>query len=210
MNGMTTKVVRVVGTAAVMIVSTVAVSVRAVQVHPAGTDSVPRVLWRDPGAVSTLDLSWPDESRFPRPMPPFLFEKEETSGTTAKVRVKDARGVEWSVKLAGSRNDTAEAHADVAAGRLVWALGYFVEPCYFVDGGVIGGVGALQRAQRGLTPDGHFRGARFKQHPKSGEDLNQPWTFRRNPFVGTRELSGLMILMTMVNNWDLTPDNHAV
>ncbi|HEX6465307.1 MAG TPA: hypothetical protein VFZ98_12670, partial [Vicinamibacterales bacterium] len=55
---------------------------------------------------------------------------------------------------------------------------------------------------------GVFRAARFKERPR--EATGDQWTFVDNPFVGTRELSGLMILMTMVNNWDLRADNTAV
>jgi hypothetical protein len=168
------------------------------------------VLWHDPGHVASLDLSWRDHDRFKPPVPPFRFVKEDMSGTRAKVHVEDASGVEWNVKLAGNWDDTAEVHAEVAAGRIVWALGYFVEPGYYVPGGTIDGVKDLHRASRGLTPDGLFRGARFKRRPKKEETTDVHWTFLDNPFLGTRELSGLMILMTMLNNWDLTRINTAV
>jgi hypothetical protein len=177
----------------------------AVQTAPA-----PRpVLWHDPGAIGSLDLSWSDQTRFTPPVPPFAFLKEDTSGSRAKVRVKDAKGVEWNVKLAGDADDTAEVHAEVAAQRIVWALGYFIEPGYFVDGGTIAGVKDLHRASRGLTNDGRFRAARFKEPPHS-ESTGDHWTFKDNPFIGTRELSGLMILMTMINNWDLSANNLGV
>jgi hypothetical protein len=167
------------------------------------------VLWHDPGPIASLDLSWSDTARFKRPVPPFSFVKEDTSGSTAKVRVKDADGVEWNVKLAGDPDDTAEVHAEVAAGRIVWALGYFIEPGFYVAGGTIDGVRDLHRAGRGLTPDGRFRAARFKERPR-GDATDEHWTFTDNPFVGTRELSGLMILMAMINNWDVSSNNLAV
>jgi hypothetical protein len=168
------------------------------------------VLWRDPGHIAALDLSWSQRAPVKPPAPPFRFVKEDTSGTRAKVHVKDANGVEWNVKLAGNWDDTAEVHAEVAAGRIVWALGYFVEPGYYVPGGTIEGVHDLHRAARGLTPDGHFRAARFKPRPTKEETTDIHWTVLDNPFRGTRELSGLMILMTMLNNWDLTGINDAV
>jgi hypothetical protein len=68
----------------------------------------------------------------------------------------------------------------------------------------------LRRASRGLTQDGVFRGAGFKDRPSHAETTGDHWTFLDNPFAGTRELSGLMILMTMINNWDLTRANTAV
>jgi hypothetical protein len=179
------------------------------QAHADKTPAARRVLWRDAGPIAARDLTWHSDREFKAPVPPYTFVKEETSGTVAKVRVTDASGREWSVKLAGNVDDTGEVHADVAGARLQWALGYFAEQSYFVGGGTISHVGTLRRASRGLTADGRFTAARFKLRPADA-DTKQTWTFRDNPFTGTRELSGLMILMTMENNWDLTPDNHAV
>lgn len=169
-----------------------------------------RVLWHDPGPISALDLSWSDRAEFPRPAPPFTFVKEDMAGSRAKVSVKDAHGRAWKVKLEGDADDTAEAHAEVAAVRLVWALGYFVEKSYFVEGGVIEHLGHLQRAARAVTPDGRFRGARFKERSPDLKSTKQNWSIDKNPFVGTRELSGLKILMTMISNWDLDPANLQV
>lgn len=177
----------------------------AVQIAPAAPV---QVLWRDPGPIASLDLSWSDRTHFRRPVAPFRFVKEDMSGSRAKVHVKDADGVAWNVKLTGNTNDTAEAHAEVAAVRIMWALGYFVEPGYYVDGGTIEGVTHLHRASRGVTPDGHFRGARFKVRPRA--QTGEHWTFAKNPFVGTRELSGLMILITMINDWDISSRNLGV
>lgn len=168
-----------------------------------------QVLWRDPGDIRSLDLSWADHVRYKPPAPPYTFVKEVTSGTRAKVKVKDADGETWNVKLAGDWNDTAEGHAEVAAGRIVWALGYFSNNAYYVPGGTIDDVGEIHRAARGLTPDGRFRGASFKERERDDKWVDH-WTFTDNPFVGTRELSGLMILMTMINNWDLNRDNSGV
>lgn len=99
--------------------------------------------------------------------------------------------------------DEAEVHAEIAAGRLTWALGYFAEESYYVANGIIDGVGQLGRAARGLEPNGRFRAARFEKRPADTVRTGERWSFDRNPFVGTRELSGLMILMTMINSWDL-------
>ena len=178
------------------------------QRHAPEPSAAQRVLWRDPGPIAALDLSWRDRTELKRPVPPFTFVKEDFSGSHAKVHIKDANKVSWNVKLAGSEHDTAEAHAEVAAGRIVWSLGYFVEPGFYVPGGTIDGVHDLHRASRGLTAAGAFRGARFKERPR--EVTGDRWTIFDNPFVGTRELSGLMILMAMISNWDLTPANTAV
>ena len=43
------------------------------------------------------------------------------------------------------------------------------------------------------------------------ERTGDAWAFGRSPFFGHRDLSGLMILMTMINNWDIDgPRNNAI
>jgi len=41
--------------------------------------------------------------------------------------------------------------------------------------------------------------------PKGGE-----WDWQDNPFVGTRELRGLVVLMVMLNSWDLKSSNNRI
>ena len=58
------------------------------------------------------------------PKPPFTFVEENLKGTVAKIVADDASGTTWDVKLAGE-----EAHPEVVANRLLWALGYPVQEC---------------------------------------------------------------------------------
>src|SRR5262245_38079124 len=90
------------------------------------------VLWRDPGDIGEKDLFWGVGSAERKPAPPFTFIREDTSGTRPKVLVHDASNVEWSVKFPGNSPDGNEVHAEIAAGRLMWALGFFVDEHYFV------------------------------------------------------------------------------
>ena len=168
--------------------------------------AAPPVLWRDPGPIGSRDLFWGSghESRAPRG--PFSFVDEDTTtGTNPKITVKDARGETWDVKF------DEEVHAEVAANRLVWALGYNVEDHYFVREGVVAGASGLGRAAKHLGPDGAFKDARFRWRNPAAPRTEEEWTLQRNPFVGSRELSGLYILMTMINNWDIMgPRNNKV
>lgn len=166
-------------------------------------ERVTRILWRDPGVISERDLSWNTDPANQPPRPPFTYVEEDTSGTTPKVLVEDANGTTWSVKLSGTPKDAAEVHAEIAAVRLTWALGYLVEKSYYVPEGRIEAVGKLTRASRAIGPDGGFSVARFEERPEHAVRTGDGWSFDRNPFIGTKELSGLMILMTMLNNWDL-------
>ena len=65
-----------------------------------GTDSAgAHVLWRDPGHIPSRNLHYGPGARHLAPRPPFTFIEEVKSGESPKFRVRDARGVEWSVKL---------------------------------------------------------------------------------------------------------------
>ena len=89
-----------------------------------------------------------------------------------------------------------------AAARLTWALGYFAEESYYVPRERLS-VRKLGRAAKAIGSDGRFQVARFEKRPAEIVRTGDSWSFDRNPFVGTQELSGLMILMTMINSWDL-------
>jgi hypothetical protein len=114
------------------------------------------------------------------------------------VSVRDRRGREWRVKWG------PEVHTEVVGTRLAWALGYFAEQTYFVARGQLIGAHDLRRAKACIGEDGAFEDGRF--------ELNEPnvvkhfdahgWAWHDNPFVGTRELNGLRILMMLVSNWD--------
>jgi hypothetical protein len=98
----------------------------------------------------------------------------------------------------------------VAATRLVWALGYLAEENYFVESGKIEKTGTLKRAAAVVAADGSFQKARFEREDPSMKDTQQTWSFKSNPFVGTRELSGILILSAALHHWDLKPDNTAI
>ena len=168
------------------------------------------VLWRDPGPIASRDLFWGTGSADRAPKAPFTFISEDATGTNPKIKVRDANEAEWSVKFAGTESHKNEVHAEVAATRLVWALGYLVEENYFVPEGKIEKVGALKRAASVVAADGSFRLARFEREDPSMQDTEHTWSFKANPFVGTRELSGILILSAALHHWDLKYDNTAI
>ena len=155
------------------------------------------VLWRDPGDVAHLDFRYGIGGRAREPRPPFRFLKEDLSGSNPKVQVRDARGAVWSVKW------SEEARPEVFASRLAWACGYIAQPEYFVPSGRILGAGNLKRAARNLAADGAFRDARFQLRTKAPKFLTEySWSWINNPFIGTRELNGLKIVMMLLSEWD--------
>lgn len=160
------------------------------------SDRIP-VLWIDPGPIAARDLAWGNGAAERAPKPPFTFVEEDTDGTQPKVIVRDAAGREWTAKFGD------EVHSGIAANRLVWALGYVTDEMYFVDRGTISGVTGLKQAANALGPGGAFTNASFRLRDARAERAAERWTFAQNPFAGSKELSGLAILMTMLGNWDI-------
>ena len=155
------------------------------------------VLWKDPGNIAALDLLWGKGAAERAPKGPFTFLREDTGGVQPKIDVRDASGREWDVKFG------EEVHAEIAANRLVWALGYVAEEMYFVPNGTITGMKDPGKFKDFVTPDGAFTRASFRLRGDGSKRAEDRWTFEKNPFVDTPELSGLAILMTMLCNWDI-------
>ena len=161
------------------------------------------VLWRDPGDVASRDLFYGPGSAEQAPAPPFTFVEEVKTGESPKFKVRDARGVEWGVKLG------PEAQSETVSTRLVWAVGYFAEEAYYFDRVRVEGVsGRLSRGREYVTGS-YVRGARFE--PRRGDVREGPeWSWRDSPFEGTREMSGLKVLMILLNNFDARKGNNHV
>jgi hypothetical protein len=156
------------------------------------------VIWRDPGPAESLDLAGGPGGRDGVPASPFRFVEEHGTGTFPCVSVRDARGRLWRVKWGD------EVHTEAFAARLAWSAGYFVEVNYFVPSGRIEDADTLQRAGRYIGPDGSFQNARFElDEPGVVKHFDEhSWAWNDNPFVGTRELNGLKIVMMLLSNWD--------
>jgi hypothetical protein len=161
-------------------------------------------LFQDRGDVSSLDLFWGMGNEEQAPKPPFTFDKEDSSGTNPKVKVTDANGIKWNVKFA------EEVHAEVACSRIVWACGYMVEESYFVASGQITGVKGLDRAKPYIGKDGSFKNAMFEKRAQNVARRNKPWSWISNPFSNTKEFSGLVMLVMLLNNWDTKETNNEV
>jgi hypothetical protein len=161
------------------------------------------VLWRAPDDLPARDLFLgpggeamrPDTSRV-------TFVKEEKGGFSKKYRVRDGAGREWVAKLG------KEAQAETAAVRLVWAVGYSTEVNYLAPCVAIGGApdpGKEFERCRG----GGFANVRFEARPENVKRLDE-WKWSENPFVNTKELQGLVVMMSLLNNWDIKDSNNKV
>ena len=166
------------------------------KVAPGVTRTALPAIWKNPGAVEKLDFVGGPGGRGRAPKPPFIFVEDDPDGSSPKVKVRDARGVLWSVKWG------PEAKAENFASRLAWAAGYFITPIYFVPRGKIQGATGLKRAKDFVGEDGSFTDARFQLRDPRMKLLERSWAWNENPFVGTRQLNGLKIVMMLTSNWD--------
>jgi hypothetical protein len=163
------------------------------------------VLWRDPGAVADLDLVQGPGGANGAPRPPFRFIEEHLSGSQPCVSVTDANGRCWRVKWGD------EVRSENFAVRLAWACGYFAETTYFLPSGTIEGATNLQRAKACIGPDCRFADARFELDDPAVRKFfeEHSWAWNDNPFLGTRELQGLKVIVMLLSDWD-TKDRRDV
>ena len=80
---------------------------------------------------------------------------------------------------------------------LLWAIGFYQPPVYYVPKWRI-----TSGDETGDQPEARFRleQPNWKKHGT--------WAWRDNPFVGTRELRGLVVMMAILNSWDLKTSNN--
>ncbi len=161
------------------------------------------VLWRDPGDVASLDLRYGPGAAHLAPVPPYTFIEEDKGGESPKFEVRDARGVKWVVKLG------EEAQTETVATRLVWAAGYFAEESYYFDSIRVRQMKKLSRGEEFIDRRGVIHGVRFEPR-RAGVARGDTWDWRKNHFEGTQELSGLKILMILLNNYDARAENNTI
>ena len=171
---------------------------RIKQAGPRPLSSVRHVLWRDPGDVATRDFRHGPGGTDFTPHPPFTFIEEHGSGSQPCVSVHDGRGRRWRVKWG------EEVRSETFTVRFVWAVGYFAEITHFVREGTIAGAKDLQRARSCIDEQCGFKDARFEIDDPEVKKLFEEhgWSWNDNPFLGTRELQGLKILVMLLSNWD--------
>ncbi len=157
-------------------------------------EAMPRgtpVLWQEPADIATRDLHAGPGGEAMRPdLSRVTFIKEETGGFSTKYRVKDGAGREWVAKV------SSEAQSEAAAVRLLWAVGYYTEVNYLAP-------------RVNIIGKGVFENVRFEARPSYVKRLDE-WKWSKNPFVGTKELQGLIVMMALFNNWDIKDSNNKI
>jgi hypothetical protein len=166
---------------------------------PAGTP----VLWRAPDDLPARDLFLGPGGEAMRPdLSRVTFLKVEEGGYSTKYRVRDGAGRVWVAKVG------KEAQAETAAVRLVWAVGYATEVNYLVPCLRIEGVPNPGKEVE-TCGGGGFSNVRLEARPEGVRRLDE-WKWSENPFAGSKELQGLVVMMALVNNWDIKDENNKI
>jgi hypothetical protein len=162
-------------------------------------------IWREPLLSDATDLRYGPAGADGVPVPPFQFVEEHFTGSQPCVGVRDARDRLWRVKWGH------EVKPEAFAVRVAAACGYFAEVTHYVPAGTITGLKELARARQCIGADGAFTDARFELEDRGVRMLfgEHSWSWNDNPFVGTKQLSGLKILTMLLANWD-TKDRRDV
>jgi hypothetical protein len=162
-------------------------------------------IWREPSLSDATDLRFGPGGAEGVPVPPFTFVEEHFTGSQPCVGVRDARDRLWRVKWGH------EAKPESFAVRVAHACGYFAEVTHFVAAGSITDLTELARARQCIADDGSFTDARFELEDRRVRMLfdEHSWSWDDNPFVGTKQLSGLKIVTMLLSNWD-TKDRRDV
>jgi hypothetical protein len=155
-------------------------------------------LWVDPG-TETRDLFWGIGGK--RYAPPkdatYRFVSKDETGFSISYDVTSPDGTEWSAKIG------PEAQTEVVVSRILWGLGYHQPPVYYLPSwnlAVGKGDGELKKESE----------ARFRPKIPNLKRSEEYWEWQDNPFVGTRPLNGLLVVLLMVNSTDLKNDNNSI
>lgn len=177
---------------------TVACGGRTVLVTPRATptQAVLAQLRLDPGN-ETRDLFWGVGGRqyAPPPDATYMLKAKDETGFSVSYDVIGPDGVEWSAKIG------PEAQTEVVVSRILWGLGYHQPPIYYLPS---------WRLDGGNREPTVVSEARFRPKLENFVRADEEWKWADNPFRGTRELKGLLVVLLMLNSTDLKDSNNSV
>jgi hypothetical protein len=163
---------------------------------PAGGPAAPMAeLWVDPGDTPR-DLFWGvgGEKLAPPKDAVYRMLAKDDTGFSVSFDVESPDETEWSAKIG------PEAQTEVVVSRILWGLGYHQPPIYYLPSWQLAAPGVEARRESE---------ARFRPKLANLERLDDYWSWADNPFSGTREMKGLLVVMLMLNGTDLKDDNNS-
>jgi hypothetical protein len=153
-------------------------------------------LWSAPEGARDLFGGIGGTRLAPDPAATYKVLETKRSGFSLGMTVEGPGGKKWSAKL------PPEASTEVVASRLLWGLGYHQPPIYYV-----GTWNADGASDKNPQLPARFRESKPDLH---GLDAKGIWSYYQNPFVGTPELNGLIVLQVMLGNSDLKDEQNAL
>src|SRR6476620_3380102 len=152
-------------------------------------------LWVQPDRARDLYWGVGGQRLAPSAAAKYTVIEIKRSGFSQGYTVSD-KGSHWSVKF------PPEASTEVVASRIHWGIGYHQPPIYYVS---------EWRAEKATTPNPQ-KPARFREKKPNlhGLDAKGEWSYYQNPFVGTPQLAGLLVLQAMLGYSDIKDAQNAV
>jgi hypothetical protein len=151
-------------------------------------------LWIEPEPGRDLYWGIGGQRYAPDPAAVYTLESKDESGFSVGYDVTGPDGTEWSAKVG------PEAQTEVVASRVLWGVGYHQPPVYYLPSWT------LQAGDERQT----ISEARLRPDVLALQRLEEPWRWQDNPFMGTREFRGLLVVLLMLNSTDLKDDNNSV
>jgi hypothetical protein len=122
----------------------------------------------------------------------YAFVARKTTGRNPGYDVRDPMGRLWSVKLG------EESQSEVTASRILWAIGFYQPPTYYLERWTLSGGDSTEQPA-----------ARFRTEPPKHEVIGD-WSWSDNDFIGSRPFGVLITVNMLLNNWDFKTSNNKI
>jgi hypothetical protein len=179
--------------AVLVTVAACAPAIRSTADKPLTQDALAQ-LWSEPADITSRDLfrGPGNENNRPAPNSRFKVIRFDGSGNSVGYDVVDGKGREWKAKVG------EEVRPEIVASRLLWAIGFHQPPMFLVGNLQLEGGRAEDSGQPARLRDEH-------SYTTEGD-----WSWHQNPYVGTRQLKGLLVAQLILNNWDLKATQNRI
>ena len=153
-------------------------------------------LWVEPEPNRDLFFGVGGKRLAPNPAGKYTVIEIKLRGYSEGYTLMDDDDREWSAKM------PPEAFTEVALSRIHWGIGYHQPPVYLLR----------EWEAHGLRAPNPQLPARFREKNPDfhGLDAGDSWSFKDNPFTGTRELAGLLVLQALLENPDIKASNNTI
>ena len=153
-------------------------------------------LWVEPPPTRDLFYGVGGRRLAPDPDARYTVIEIKRSGFSRGYTLTGPGDREWSAKF------PPEAQTEVVASRILWGIGFHQPPIYYVE---------RWHAEKATSANPQLP-ARFREKTPDlhGLDAKSTWSYYRNPFVGTVQHTGLLVLQAMLGNSDLKDEQNAL